>query len=319
MRIPLFFTRFYNSFGKTNSRILPLDKKIALLEKLDIPLLRELEKSEKDGKLKKGTVKEFLADLDGIKRWTKRQEIMTETETPDSLLFQERDDPELYETDLDHVIEMEKMAAMLFDSGEFPSISQTFSAKKVKDGIFVHDGGEIGVGDTTHADETYWKENRTERKAKEHLSFTEFFRFRISLKGLGGKTSSDLYQSYFDEEFELNKDGQLVVLLDHLQAIIYGVDHIYPYEPIYQTPEALVYYLTTYLIDPFEVLMRSAALPVQNEFLVFMQKMLPLHTIEDSYKEAIARKRLKEQDGILLVSTARSTLTAFYQSPKLLQ
>jgi hypothetical protein len=141
-------------------------------------------------------------------------------------------------------------------------------------------------------------------------TFTNFFKRHSGDKGLGELLTSELFTAYFNEEFLLTREGELIVLLDHMQAIIFGFHNIYPYEKIYTTPDAISYYLFTYFIKPTQSLLEKLTFAQKKELLQFVGQAVSADLVEYSYHEAMKLNRLDKQLANDLLRAAVATLSA---------
>lgn len=124
----LFALEYLNTFPEEFLR------KVSLILSLQVPFVHGcLEDSQ--AKLLEASV-DFMYAQDKVERWSKL------VDNKKHLVPQERDDKQLIETDLDHVISMLYLAKKIFVDSRYAALAKVIDRESVLNGIFVHDGGK---------------------------------------------------------------------------------------------------------------------------------------------------------------------------------
>lgn len=297
----LFALEYLNTFPEEFLR------KVSLILSLQVPFVHGcLEDSQ--AKLLEASV-DFMYAQDKVERWSKL------VDNKKHLVPQERDDKQLIETDLDHVISMLYLAKKIFVDSQYAALAKVIDRESVLNGIFVHDGGEIGdVGDVTHADEEKWITTHDEQKTSEHENLITFWSTKVSVRELRGRIRKELLKPYFDEEFRSSIEGNFIKFLDRFQAALFGIQHIYPYEEQYKEKKVLEEYIAKYLLEQCYQIIRLLPEKAQESLREFIMDQLPEEFVKEAYEKALMLGSINEKEKVALVQAILSILAILYRS-----
>lgn len=256
---------------------------------------------------------DFLHAQDQVKRWLRREE-----KKDGSIIYipQKRDKEDLVETDLDHMIRMLQLAQELLNPALSPELAKLVKRGAVFNSIFIHDGGEIGsVGDVTHVDEALWIASHDKQKSAEYKNLINFWASKKLVNKKQRQIIDELMKQYFAEEYHLTNEGNIVKFLDRLQAVIFGINHIYPYEQKYQNTKNIKEYISKYAIEQLFQAIQDLNQKAQDELLRFTKNHLTINIVSLSYEKAIESGNLEKAQGEELASSVISILDLLHGAP----